>query len=1149
MNRFFTIFIILIFWNNYLLHSESELIQRTVWNNPSPGYLFLAPMDNSLAVYDNSGYKAFSKSFGFLNQGFMDFKMHPNGKLSAYDVLSQKFIVLDSNFNVLDTAGAIGYTTDFHDFLILPNGNYLVIAEADVYIDMRQYVPNGHPNARVNNFILQEINPSTKQVVWQWNAIDHFSVLDATEDIDLQESYIRPFHINSVEMLSDGNLLISCRHMDEIIKINKQTGEIIWRMGGSKSRNNQFTFVNDTIDNFFGFSHQHDPRELPNGNILLFDNGNLRRNPFSRAVEYSIDEANRRVTKVWEYRGHNNIISDAGGSVQRLPNGNTLIGWSGTFSEGGHSYLLSEVTQTGELALEFLSNSGTYRAFRFIFKSDPVTLSVNSAGQYNFVSSTYNTNTTFVVNSISGTGKLTIEKHRYPPYNLNQGGPCSVLPYRWVITKQGINSLGGYLYFNLSGLSGFNDPRELKVYFRSAEGFGSFTELNTTFNSQANRLETSFAGIGEYCLGTAGIGVPVPMSPSNNEINVSLSPKFIWKKFMSGEKYHIQIATDPNFQYLVKDTSNIIDTFYVYTSQLLPGKTYFWRVRAERENCTSSWAETQRFTTIYERISLLLPLDSTLDMPTSVQFTWLASDNAWAYQFQLSIDKNFQKIVIDTTVFNPIVTISNLDFFTEYFWRVRLTRGEQYGIWSEIRKFKTMLSAPLLLFPENGSKNIPTSGTLKWSPVPGAIHYYLVVSTNKQFINNQIEVVDLKDNQFDYTNLEPAKEYFWKVRATGENGKSEWSEVFNFKTQLPKPELIVPPFADTLAPISGLLRWKEVPSATSYELQISEDPNLIFGVQTYKITGLTYYIYSNLVYSTKYYWRVRALNDELESPWSDVSWFRTVPENYLTSPILVYPVNNVLNLKIGDKLRWLPVDKAERYEIQIATDPIFASVVFSEQIADTTYQIGSLAYGTRYYWRVRAINQTSVSFWSEVYSFTTSLRTPTLFAPQDKSIIDLPIEFTWEMTTADAFYNFQIAYDSDFEFVLKQATLYNQNSFILNTAPTETWFYWRVKVVSGKLESDWSETKSFLIPKVNSAEENQKESAVKIFQNNNFRTIQFVGEILKLQIFNLLGNEILEYNIPTNSFLWDVSTQSPGIYFVKIQTPSDLLLKKILLIP
>ncbi|ROL59405.1 hypothetical protein D9V87_05490 [Bacteroidetes/Chlorobi group bacterium MS-B_bin-24] len=44
---------------------------------------------------------------------------------------------------------------------------------------------------------------------------------------------------------------------------------------------------------------------------------------------------------------------------------------------------------------------------------------------------------------------------------------------------------------------------------------------------------------------------------------------------MSGERYHIQIATDPNFQYLVKDTSNIIDTFYVYTSQLLPGKLIF----------------------------------------------------------------------------------------------------------------------------------------------------------------------------------------------------------------------------------------------------------------------------------------------------------------------------------------------------------------------------------------------------------------------------------------------------------------------------------------------------------------------------------------------------------------------------------------------
>ncbi|MFN3781092.1 MAG: arylsulfotransferase family protein, partial [Candidatus Kapaibacteriota bacterium] len=118
----------------------------------------------------------------------------------------------------------------------------MLIAEADTTIDMSRIIPNGHPNCRVNNFKIQEINYRTKQVVWEWNALEHFSILDATEDITLESNYIRPFHINSIELLSDGNLLISCRHLDEITKINRSTGEIVWRMGGSKCRNNQFVF-------------------------------------------------------------------------------------------------------------------------------------------------------------------------------------------------------------------------------------------------------------------------------------------------------------------------------------------------------------------------------------------------------------------------------------------------------------------------------------------------------------------------------------------------------------------------------------------------------------------------------------------------------------------------------------------------------------------------------------------------------------------------------------------------------------------------------------------------------------------------------------------------------------------------------------------
>lgn len=88
--------------------------------------------------------------------------------------------------------------------------------------------------------------------------------------------------------------------MDEITKINRQTGEIIWRLGG---KNNQFTFINNTT----GFSHQHAIRRLPNENITLFDNRNFPSLQFSSAVEYELDEQNKNATLLWEYRNTSDI--------------------------------------------------------------------------------------------------------------------------------------------------------------------------------------------------------------------------------------------------------------------------------------------------------------------------------------------------------------------------------------------------------------------------------------------------------------------------------------------------------------------------------------------------------------------------------------------------------------------------------------------------------------------------------------------------------------------------------------------------------------------------------------------------------------------------------------------------------------------------
>jgi hypothetical protein len=111
-----------------------------------------------------------------------------------------------------------------------------------------------------------------------------------------------------------------------VSKIDRETSEFIWRLGGEK---NQFTFVGDNIPEHF--SHQHDARRMANGNLMLYNNGNFLVPFKSSSKEYNIDETNKIATLVWfyEHPDVNNypVNSQAQGSSQRLPNGNTIIGW------------------------------------------------------------------------------------------------------------------------------------------------------------------------------------------------------------------------------------------------------------------------------------------------------------------------------------------------------------------------------------------------------------------------------------------------------------------------------------------------------------------------------------------------------------------------------------------------------------------------------------------------------------------------------------------------------------------------------------------------------------------------------------------------------------------------------------------------------
>jgi len=309
-------------------------------------------LDSYLLIMRDDGTARYSQKLRY--RGY-DFKKQNNYYI-YWDEDKYFYRALDTAFNLVDSFYCgNGYITNFHECILAPDNSAWVISYDPQVVDMSQIYLGGKSNATVTGLIIQKID-TNKDVVFQWRSWDHMSILDATHE-DFTAYSIDYVHGNSLDIDNDGNILLSSRHLDEITKINSETGATIWRLGG---KNNEFTFLNDTAK----FSHQHFARRLANNHIMMFDNGNYHTPSYSRAVEYSLNEINKTVELVWEYRNSPSIYSFAMGNAQRLDNGNTLIGW------GQNASTLTEVKPD---------------------KSVVYTLSL-PFGQYSYRSVRYNTN-------------------------------------------------------------------------------------------------------------------------------------------------------------------------------------------------------------------------------------------------------------------------------------------------------------------------------------------------------------------------------------------------------------------------------------------------------------------------------------------------------------------------------------------------------------------------------------------------------------------------------------------------------------------------------------------------------------------------------------------------------------------------------------
>ena len=250
-----------------------------------------------------------------------------------------------------------------HAFHALPNGNWLTLLE-----DWRK-------ETNIIGDTIIELNDA-HEVLWSWNTFDHLT--PDTTGWDPEKVPVFDWtHINSVDYDEPSDTLIAnARNTDAVYKIDKKTGDILWTLG----RNGDLTYTGDTDTPWF--LKAHGAEMLENGNIILFDNGDITEpnvRLWSRAVEYAIGEAGKTAEIVWEYRGEEPFWAPYWGDADRLPNGNTLVS-VGTWDEGRRS-LLREADGSANTVweLEFGTHNGYTVGFYNACRFDPPVRSLTAA--------------------------------------------------------------------------------------------------------------------------------------------------------------------------------------------------------------------------------------------------------------------------------------------------------------------------------------------------------------------------------------------------------------------------------------------------------------------------------------------------------------------------------------------------------------------------------------------------------------------------------------------------------------------------------------------------------------------------------------------------------------------------------------------------
>jgi Arylsulfotransferase (ASST) len=338
----------------------------------APGYLFMGPQPDKFSqsgtmIVDEAGEPIFFQPVSVegqwaTNVGVQTYNDKPvlvwwEGKLSVPGYGRGTAVILDQSYRRLARVRAAqDRWIDLHELQLTPQGTALFTCHpATIEADLSSV--GGPKSGQIVDPVFQEIDLRTGRLLLEWRGLDHISISESYEPISKPWDYL---HLNSIDVLPDGNLLVGCRQTFALYKLDRRTGNVIWRLGGKRS---DFDMGPGTQ-----FAWQHDGRQVGSSTITVFDDGSEYGSsaPQSRGLMLNVDFTHKTVRIAHQYFHPQPLLSVACGNVQVLADGHVVVGW-------GTVPFLSEFTADGKLLfdLQLPGPCQSYRGFRFPWTGVP----------------------------------------------------------------------------------------------------------------------------------------------------------------------------------------------------------------------------------------------------------------------------------------------------------------------------------------------------------------------------------------------------------------------------------------------------------------------------------------------------------------------------------------------------------------------------------------------------------------------------------------------------------------------------------------------------------------------------------------------------------------------------------------------------------